>query len=159
MVARRELTNVLSFSERRRHVMNTSTSVKRSPLTFFILVFALALPFWVLGALAKPLPPPINVSLSSFQGVGPLIAALILVYREEKLGGIKRLLKRVFDVKRIRQKIWYVPMIFLLPGIYLLSYGVMLLLGRPLPRVAQRDSIVEQEEKKLTERSFRELVC
>jgi hypothetical protein len=36
----------------------------------------------------------------------PLIAAFILVYREEKLGGIKRLLKRVFDIKRIKQKIW-----------------------------------------------------
>lgn len=32
--------------------MITSTSVKRSPLTFFALVFVLALPFWLLGALA-----------------------------------------------------------------------------------------------------------
>jgi len=113
--------------------MNTNTSLKRSPLKFFILVFALALPFWVLGALAKPLPPPINLSLSSFSFVCPLIAAFILVDREEQPGGISRLLKRVFDLKRIRQKIWYVPIIFLLPGIYLLSYGVMFLLGLPLP--------------------------
>jgi CAAX protease family protein len=112
--------------------MNTSASLKRSPLTFFVLVFALALPFWLLGALVTPIPP-INLSVSSLQVVCPLIAACILVYREERLGGIKRLLKRVFDFKRIRQKIWYVPIIFLNPLILLLSYGVMLLLGRPLP--------------------------
>ena len=113
--------------------MNTSMSLKRSPLTFFVLVFALALPFWLLGALVKHVPIPLNLPVSALQFVCPLIAALILVYREEKLGGVKRLLKRAFDVKRIRHKIWYVPIIFLMPLIMVLSYGVMLLLGRPLP--------------------------
>jgi len=108
-------------------------SLKRSPLTFFVLVFALALPFWLLGALVKHVPIPLNLPVSALQFVCPLIAALILVYREEKLGGVKRLLKRAFDVKRIRHKIWYVPIIFLMPLIMVLSYGVMLLLGRPLP--------------------------
>lgn len=113
--------------------MKTSTTPKRSPLAFFILVFALAVPFWVLGALAKPLPPPINLSLSSLQGVSPLIAALILVYRQEKSSGVKRLLKRIIDAKSVKPKIWYVPVIFLLPLIYALSYVVMLLMGWPLP--------------------------
>ncbi len=103
--------------------MNTSASLKRSPLTFFVLVFALALPFWLLGALVKHVPIPLNLPVSALQFVCPPIAALILVYREEKLGGVKRLLKSVFDVKRIKHKIWYVPIIFLMP----------LLLGRPLP--------------------------
>jgi hypothetical protein len=123
--------------------MKTSTSVKRSPLTFFVLVFALSLLFWLLGPLAEHfslgLPAisfagtsklPVNVIVGDFC---PLIAAFILVYREEKRGGISRLLKRVFDLKRIRHKIWYVPIIFLMPLIYVLTYGVMLLLGRPLP--------------------------
>ncbi|MDQ2903594.1 MAG: CPBP family intramembrane glutamic endopeptidase [Ktedonobacteraceae bacterium] len=106
--------------------------LKRSPLTFFVLVFALALPFWLLGAFVRPLPP-INLSLSALQVVCPLAAAFILVYREEGRSGISRLLKRVFDAERIRQKIWYVPIVFLNPFILVLSYGVMLLLGRPLP--------------------------
>ena len=63
----------------------------------------------------------------------PLIAATILVYREEKFGGVKRLLKRAFDYKRIKQKIWYVPIIFLMPLLLLLTYGVMRLIGLPLP--------------------------
>jgi len=113
--------------------MNTSASLKGSPLTFFVLVFALALPFWLLGALVKHVPLPINLPVSALQFVCPLIAAFILVYREEKLSGVKRLLKSVFDLKRIKHKIWYVPIIFLMPLIMVLSYGVMLLLGRPLP--------------------------
>jgi|SRR5215203_759125 len=106
---------------------------RRSPLEFFLLVFALAIPFWLVGALAgRGLPLPMKLPVSSLQAFCPLIAALILVYREDKLGGIKRLLKRVFDFKKIEPKIWYVPIISLLPLIYLLSYGVMRLMGLPL---------------------------
>lgn len=112
--------------------MNISPSLKKSPLLFFVLVFALALPFWLLGALLTPIPP-IHLSVSAFQVVCPLIAACILVYREENLGGVVRLLRRVFDQRRIKHKIWYIPILFLLPLLYVLSYGVMRLLGRPLP--------------------------
>ena len=108
-------------------------SAKRSPLTFFLLVFALALPFWLPGALLKPLPP-INLSLSSLQIVCPITAAVILVYREKQRDGIRRLFKRAFDAKRIRHPLWYVPVIILNPCILLLAYGIMLLLGRPLPQ-------------------------
>jgi len=62
-----------------------------------------------------------------------MIAALILVYRENKLIGIKKLFKRTLDYKSIKPKIWFVPIIFLLPAIYLLSYWVMRLMERPLP--------------------------
>jgi uncharacterized protein len=126
--------------------MNTSTSLKRSPLAFFVLVFALSLLFWLLVELLGPLAEHVSVGLpvripSGFNPVSPfvggympLIAACILVFREERPGGISRLLKRAFDLKRIRNKIWYVPIIFLNPLIYVLSYGAMLLLRRPLPQ-------------------------
>jgi uncharacterized protein len=114
--------------------MNDSASSRRSTLKFFILVFALAIPFWVIGAVTKQgLPLLANLPVSSLQAVCPLIAAFVLVYREDGLGGIRRLLTRVFDHKRIKPKIWYVPIIFLAPAIMLLSYWAMLLLGRPLP--------------------------
>jgi membrane protease YdiL (CAAX protease family) len=115
--------------------MNASTSMKRSPLKFFVLVFALSLPFWLLGAIAQhfSLGLPFNLPVSALQFVCPLIAACILVSREEQPGGVKRLLKRAFDGKRIKHKIWYVPIILLMPLIMVLSYEVMLLLGRPLP--------------------------
>ncbi len=114
--------------------MNTGASSKRSPLTFFVLVYALTIPFWVLSTIVKIEGLPDNLPVTDIGAVfAPTIAASILVYREEKLGGLKRLLKRAFDYKRIKQKIWYVPIIFLPPLLYLLTYGVMRLIGLPPP--------------------------
>jgi uncharacterized protein len=98
--------------------------VNRSPLKYFALVFALSIPIWLI----EPRDWPVTASVSA-----PLIAALTLVYREEKRGGIRRLLRRVFDHRKIRKKIWYGPIIFLMPILYLLTYGVMRLMGLPLP--------------------------
>jgi membrane protease YdiL (CAAX protease family) len=99
--------------------------MKRSPLAFFLLVFALSIPFWLI----QPRDWPISTSVGA-----PLIAALILVHREEGGGrGVRRLLSRVFAQWRIRKRIWYVPIIFLMPLLYLLTYVVMRLMGLPFP--------------------------
>jgi hypothetical protein len=106
----------------------------RSPLRFFLLVFALAVPFWLLGALAgNGLPLPTNLPVSALQAVCPLIAALILVHREDRRRGVRTLLPRIVDHRRIRPRIWYVPIMLLVPVIYLLSYAVMRLMGQALP--------------------------
>jgi uncharacterized protein len=106
----------------------------RSPLKFFLLVFALTIPLWIVEAGVNveglPLDVPITDLIATFT---PLIAACILVYQEEGTIGIKRLLKRVFDFSKISQKIWYLPVIFLMPVIYLVIYGVMQLFRLPLP--------------------------
>jgi membrane protease YdiL (CAAX protease family) len=113
--------------------MTQSGSRQRSPLTFFVLVFALAVPFWLLGALVEtPEGFPIELPLSALQLVCPLLAASILVYREDGTGGIRRLLARVVRARGIKP-IWYVPIILVMPAIYLLAYGLQHLLGRPLP--------------------------
>ena len=97
----------------------------RSPLRFFVLVFALSIPIWLI----QPRDWPISASVGA-----PLLAASILVYREEGGdGGVRRLSSRVFDQRSIRKRIWYVPIILLMPVIYLLTYGVMSLMGLPLP--------------------------
>ncbi len=46
---------------------------------------------------------------------------------------IKKLQTSAFELKRIKHKIWLVPIILLKPLIMVLSYWVMLLLGRPIP--------------------------
>jgi uncharacterized protein len=106
--------------------------MNRSPLKFFLLVLALTIPVWLIGGM--PLPGPSNFPLTLnvlIQPFVPLIAALILVHRGEGLGGVRGLLKRTFDFRRIRNKAWYVPIIFLVPLMYLLTYGVMALAGLP----------------------------
>jgi membrane protease YdiL (CAAX protease family)/general stress protein 26 len=114
----------------------TGASRGRSPLRFFLLVFALAVPFWLLGALAgNGLPLPTNLPVSALQAVCPLLAALILVHREDRRRGVRRLLHRIVDYRRIRPRIWYVPIMLLVPVIYLLSYAVMRLMGQALPEL------------------------
>jgi CAAX protease family protein len=112
--------------------MNTSTSANKSPLIFFILTFALSSPFWLIGAVTglQLLP---GLPVSGLSAFCPLIAALILVYRENKSVGMTKLLKRPFDYKRIRAKVWYVPILLFWPGVMVLSYGVIRLAGSPIP--------------------------
>ena len=55
-------------------------------LKFFLLVFALSIPFWILGALADDITKflPIKLPISSLMAFCPLLAAIILVYKEGK---------------------------------------------------------------------------
>lgn len=107
-------------------------SSRRSPLNFFCLVFLLSLPFWLLGAFSSVQLLP-GLPLSSFEWVCPVVAAAVLVYRENRIAGLIELLERSFDYKRIRTKAWYAPVIVLMPGVTFLAYGWMRLMGLPLP--------------------------
>ena len=71
--------------------MNTSTSISKSPLIFFLLVFALSIPLWLIGAVT-PLQLLPRLPVSSLNVFCPLIAASILVYREDKTTGVTKLL-------------------------------------------------------------------
>ena len=105
---------------------------RRSPLKFFLLVFALSTPLWLISAVI-PLQLLPGLPVSSLMAFCPLIAASVLVYREDNTTGVTELLKRSFDYRRIRPKVWYVPTVLLMPGIAVLAYGLMRLLQLPLP--------------------------
>lgn len=108
----------------------------RSPLRFFLLVFALSIPFWLLGfATGLQLLPGLPISALAF--VCPATAALILVRRESGKGAAIQLLKRSFDYERIKAKAWYAPVILLIPGANVLAYAVMRLMGEspPAPQI------------------------
>jgi uncharacterized protein len=104
----------------------------RSLSGFFVLVLALSLPFWLLGAATglQLLP---GLPVSALMAFCPLMAAAILAYGEEGPGSPERLLKRAFDYERTERKVWYAPAILLMPAVVLLSYWVMRLIGSPLP--------------------------
>ena len=115
------------------HPSSTATSRARSPLVFFILVFALSLPFSLIDTATglEVLPGlPVSALVVTFC---PLFAALILAYRANRKAGAVELLKRAFDFKRISAKAWYAPVVLLMPGVMVLAYGVMRLLGSPIP--------------------------
>jgi uncharacterized protein len=104
----------------------------RSALVYFVLTFALSIPFWIAGALTNfQLLPGVPVSaLGLLCMVG---TASILVYRENGLTGVVELLKRSFDFKRVKAKVWYVPTFLIMPAIMVLSFIAMRWMGTQLP--------------------------
>jgi len=101
-------------------------------MAFLLLVFALAIPFLLLGAVTRIQLLP-GLPVASLMAVCPATAALILVYRDDGAAGALALLKRAFDYRRIREKAWYAPILFLMPGIMTLSLGVIRRTGTPVP--------------------------
>lgn len=104
----------------------------KSLMAFFLLTFALAVPFWVLGALiGGQLMPGLPVAGLMF--VCPGLAALVLVRREHGFAGVRALVVRAFDYKGVTAKIWYAPVVLLNPVIFALSYVVLGMRGVPVP--------------------------
>lgn len=113
--------------------MRDSTT-KRFPLTFFLLVYGLSIPLWIIETKINvdrlPLDFAITDILAAFT---PLIAASILVRKEAGRAGIKTLFGRIFDGDRINQKAWYVLIILLPFLLYFLIYLIIYFAGLPLP--------------------------
>ncbi len=108
----------------------------QSSLPFFVLVFALSVPFWAIGALIDFQPVP-GLPIAALTFVCPAVAALILAYRENRFAGLTTLLKRSFDGARI-PLLWYLPIVLLMPGVTAASFVVLRLTGVavPTPQIA-----------------------
>jgi uncharacterized protein len=114
--------------------MNEIKSENHSPLKFFLLVYGLSIPLWIIetriDVKGLPLDIPITDIVAAFT---PLIAASLLVYKEEGSTGLNKLFKRILDFSRITKKIWYAPIISLPFLMYLLIYIIIYVIGLPLP--------------------------
>lgn len=111
---------------------NTVASKGGSPLKFFFLVFVLSVPFWWIGArTGRQLLP--GLPAASLMFACPAAAALFLAYRKNKAAGVTALLRRAFDYKRIGPKIWYAPIILLMPAVTVLSFGLQRWMAVPVP--------------------------
>lgn len=115
-----------------RRPTDAPTRTRRSPAAFFILVFVLTIPFIVLGAIVPAEIVP-GVPLSGFAFVCPVIAAVVLTYRDGRGAGVRELLKRSYDAHRVTRKGWYLPTLLLYPAVLVLSYVVIRLQGTDVP--------------------------
>ncbi len=104
-----------------------------SPSIFFLLVFVLSVPFYVLGTSGGRLPGLTAQPISALMAFMPMIAALILVTRETGLNGATNLLKRAFDFARVKNMRWVLVAACLLPVVAVLQYEVLQLAGTALP--------------------------
>jgi membrane protease YdiL (CAAX protease family) len=116
--------------------MNNSTSKSKFPLAFFVLTFLFAIPSYTLVALASNnivFTPEMAFPFILLAAPAPIAAALILTFKKNGWDGAKKLLGRAFDFKRIVRKIWYAPTLFLVPFVFILALGLMVLIGKPIP--------------------------
>lgn len=113
--------------------MNQNVTTGRFLLEFCVLELALSIPFWCLGALAHAGVIPDYQLLYGLWGTTPATAVLILVYWKDRGAGVKALLMRIFDYKRIESKVWYLPIFLLLPFIIFVMYEVAVLSGQQPP--------------------------
>jgi membrane protease YdiL (CAAX protease family) len=115
--------------------MENNVSENKSPFKFFLLVFLLSIPFWILGAVAGDATKiiPIKLPISALMTFCPLLAAAILVYKEQNIQGVQELLRLSFDFQKIKDKKWYMPVVLLMPTIAALSYLYLKITGAILP--------------------------
>lgn len=110
-----------------------STPVESRPLLkFYLLILTLSLPFWLAANLTQYQLVP-GVPVSGLMFVCPAIAALILVYQENKTAGVVELLLRAFDFRKTRVKTWYALVLLLMPAIAILEYSWLRWTGVRLP--------------------------
>lgn len=103
-----------------------------TPLAFFTLVFALSLPFWVLGYVFDVELMP-GLPLASLMVVCPALAAVILRWRT--FGGRRAVafLGRALDIRRLSGPPFIALLILINPVIYAASYAIQSAMGVDLP--------------------------
>ena len=112
-----------------------SDSKSSSPWLFFLLVFLLSSPFFVLGVAGNRLPIATFLPVSALMAFVPAIAALGLVCHKQGPSDAMRFLSRAWDYHRIKGAGWVLCALLLMPLAFTLQYGVLSLEGRRLPDV------------------------
>lgn len=95
--------------------------------SFFVLTFVFTIPAYILIALTGSniiLTPDMVFAFIPLSVIAPIGAALVLTYRKYGGDGVKKLLKRTYDYKRVKNKLWVIPTLFLMPLLFLLVWGV-----------------------------------
>jgi membrane protease YdiL (CAAX protease family) len=100
---------------------------------FFALVLFISIPFWALGSLypVQILP---GLPASALGAFAPAFAAGIMVYRRGHLAAVARLLRRTYDLGRIRNKLWFLVFMLFNPAVAFLAFWIMRALGRRIPQ-------------------------
>lgn len=123
---------VILIQRRIHKTMDSHPSRKNDSLKdFFLLVIGLSIPIWLVGGARLPLP--VKLPVSALTAFVPAIAAAILSFRRRGPKGMRELLQMSWDYRKIRSRVWYVPVLLLAPFLYLLAYVIMWVTERPLP--------------------------
>lgn len=118
--------------------MIPTPAASKSPGKFFLYVFLISIPFWVIGTVVDRFLPktvPIHLPFAAMMFVCPLAVGLFLSYQENGSMAAKQLLKRAFDYAKIKQKSWIIFILLFWPLIMILAYLWMKFTGIALPNL------------------------
>ena len=105
---------------------------RRHVLGFFLLVFALSLPFWIVGSLFEIQLLP-GLPIGALAAFAPAIAAALMVYQDRQLSSIQSLLCRSLDSGRIKDRRWYFLFVLFNPAVAILAFQIMRGMGIAIP--------------------------
>ena len=119
--------------------MLTSSScrepTKNHPFAFFVLIYAISVPFWMVSGHLGKSGLPDNIPLTDVGAtLSPAIAACTLIYMANGKAGLKQFLGRVCDYGRIKRTGWLILAIGFLPVLYVITYVAMRVAGLPVAK-------------------------
>lgn len=103
---------------------------------YYTLLFALSVPFWLLGAMVGRLALPINLPIAALMAALPALVTLWLSWRDGGWSRVFELIARIVDFARISHPGWIWIAVLLMPIALVVAYGLQLLAGDPLPSFA-----------------------
>ena len=109
-----------------------TTSRSAAPWAFFLLLLLLSIPFWWIGAEGGRLPFATFLPVSALMTFVPMVAALVLVYRESGGRGAWAFLRRALDLGSIKGVRWVLAALLVMPVVFVLQYSVLRLSGAAL---------------------------
>ena len=104
----------------------------RSPLAFFVLVFFLSIPFWLVAAFTRA-KLSTDLPASALMAACPALAAVILVVRERGASGVAEFVERLLQSHQGEAGRWYIAAVLLPIAIAVLTYAMLSASGAPLP--------------------------
>lgn len=105
--------------------MSSEADSRRRPLLFLVLVTAMSLPFFVLGAFVDSVRVgALGLPASALMFLVPVLAAVFLVYRDEGGAAVRVLLRRAFDYSAAPHPAWYLVAVGLPLAAGGAAYGV-----------------------------------
>lgn len=116
----------------------------RPPAPFFVLVFVMSVPFYILGATGSRLPGLSILPASALMTFVPLIAAVVLNVYRQGYAGVAGFAKRMLWPGSCPRAIWYLTAVLFMPAVCILEFGVLRItdIAIPLPVVAPGEAML-----------------
>jgi len=100
---------------------------------FYVWLFALSVPFWLVGAVVGQLPIPIDLPIAAAMAALPAAICLWLSWKEGGRVRLVELLGRTIDFARVPNPLWVMLAVLVMPVALVGAYGLQCWAGEALP--------------------------